>query len=133
MAHVNLRAKALNTVWRAIQNGELPTLQKAKVPCVDCGAPAIHYDHRDYSKPLDVEPVCQSCNISRGPAIPHICPTGSCPDCEYKRDANLNPRLPQQSCQRCQHRWVSRMDRLPLRCPRCCSIKLQVSKDATGK
>lgn len=38
--------------------------------CVDCGKQAEHYDHRDYNKPLDIEPVCQRCNFNRGPAIP---------------------------------------------------------------
>lgn len=37
--------------------------------CVDCQAPAIEYDHRDYSKPLAVEPVCRRCNLRRGPAL----------------------------------------------------------------
>lgn len=34
--------------------------------CVDCGAEALCYDHRDYTKPLDVQPVCRSCNVKRG-------------------------------------------------------------------
>lgn len=38
--------------------------------CVDCGAKATDYDHRDYNKPIDVEPVCRSCNLKRGPAKP---------------------------------------------------------------
>lgn len=42
--------------------------------CVDCGKPAECYDHRDYSKPLDVEPVCIPCNSSRGTGIPFIAP-----------------------------------------------------------
>jgi hypothetical protein len=29
------------------------------------------YDHRDYNQPLQVEPVCSPCNISRGPALSH--------------------------------------------------------------
>jgi hypothetical protein len=37
--------------------------------CTDCGATATDYDHRDYNKPLDVDPVCRSCNFRRGPAI----------------------------------------------------------------
>jgi len=37
--------------------------------CVDCGAQAFDYDHRDYRKPLEIEPVCRSCNIKRGPAL----------------------------------------------------------------
>lgn len=36
--------------------------------CADCCVPASEYDHRDYSKPLAVEPVCRRCNRRRGPA-----------------------------------------------------------------
>lgn len=38
--------------------------------CVDCGAVAEHYEHRDYNRPLDVEPTCRSCNYRRGNAKP---------------------------------------------------------------
>lgn len=38
--------------------------------CTDCNAPAECYDHRDYNEPLRVEPVCRSCNVMRGPALP---------------------------------------------------------------
>ena len=37
--------------------------------CADCGEQAKFYDHRDYSKPLVVQPVCHSCNILRGPGL----------------------------------------------------------------
>lgn len=37
--------------------------------CVDCGLPAQAYDHRYYSHPLEVDPVCLSCNNKRGPAL----------------------------------------------------------------
>lgn len=37
--------------------------------CVDCGRQAFDWDHRDYTKPLHVEPVCRSCNGKRGPAL----------------------------------------------------------------
>lgn len=37
--------------------------------CVDCGGHAIEYDHRDYDKPLQVDPVCRRCNLRRGPAV----------------------------------------------------------------
>ena len=37
--------------------------------CVDCGRPAREYDHRDYNKPLAVDPVCNCCNGKRGAAI----------------------------------------------------------------
>jgi hypothetical protein len=60
--------EAHSAVRRAVKRGEL---QPATVfACVDCGKPAQCYDHRDYSKPLDVEPVCTSCNLKRGPAKP---------------------------------------------------------------
>lgn len=59
--------KANSAVSHAVAKGELPRLD-GEIPCVDCGKPAQHYDHRDYSKPLDVAPVCWHCNRARGPA-----------------------------------------------------------------
>lgn len=59
--------KAMYAVSRAIKKGDLPKLD-GTIACVDCGKPACDYDHRDYSKPLQVEPVCRSCNLLRGPA-----------------------------------------------------------------
>lgn len=61
------RAKAMQSVAKAVRVGDM---KKAKeCTCVDCGKPAIDYDHREYLKPLDVVPVCRSCNLKRGPAI----------------------------------------------------------------
>jgi hypothetical protein len=37
--------------------------------CRDCGRPAWVWDHRYYSEPLVVEPVCGPCNRARGPAL----------------------------------------------------------------
>jgi hypothetical protein len=37
--------------------------------CVDCGDRAAHWEHRDYTKPLDVEPACMSCNFKRGAGL----------------------------------------------------------------
>lgn len=54
-------------VSKAIRRGELT--RAAEHRCVDCGKQARDWDHRDYNKPLDVEPVCHRCNILRGPAI----------------------------------------------------------------
>jgi len=54
-------------VGAAIRLGKLPKLD-GSIMCADCGVPACQYDHRDYSKPLEVDPVCQSCNRKRGPA-----------------------------------------------------------------
>lgn len=55
-------------VARAVRRGELPKVNTLR--CVDCGGQAREYDHRDYNKPLEVEPVCNLCNRQRGPAIP---------------------------------------------------------------
>ena len=54
-------------VSAAIKQGLLP--HPSECACTDCGKPARDYDHRDYRKPLDVDPVCRSCNKRRGPAI----------------------------------------------------------------
>ena len=61
--------EAHSAVRRAVKRGELQPA--TAFACVDCGKPAQCYDHRDYSKPLDVVPVCHSCNHKRGPAKPH--------------------------------------------------------------
>lgn len=54
-------------VARAIRLGSLQ--RPHDFHCADCGGAAIHYDHRDYSQPLAVEPVCRKCNYKRGPAL----------------------------------------------------------------
>jgi len=63
-------AKASRLVRRAIVRGELPPAYGQK--CTDCGNPATVYDHRDYAKPLEVEAVCNGCNVKRGPALPFV-------------------------------------------------------------
>ena len=65
-----LQAKALYIVRRAVKAGQLQKLD-GTVGCTDCRASATGYDHRDYSCPLVVEPVCASCNVRRGPAKPY--------------------------------------------------------------
>lgn len=60
------RNDAASRISVEMYKGRLPRLSKNNVPCVDCGNRAVHYDHRDYAKPLEVEPVCQSCNMKRG-------------------------------------------------------------------
>lgn len=60
--------KAMAEVARAIKKGKLKSPKE--FDCVDCGKPAICYDHRDYNKPLEVVPVCSKCNHKRGLAIP---------------------------------------------------------------
>jgi DNA-directed RNA polymerase subunit RPC12/RpoP len=62
-----IMAAASHAVYVAIVSGALKPATEHS--CVDCGAPATCYDHRDYSKPLEVEPVCRACNVCRGPGI----------------------------------------------------------------
>jgi hypothetical protein len=59
--------EAYRIVSRAVRHGEIPPARQ--LACADCGAQALHYDHRDYGRPLDVQPVCRSCNYRRGSAI----------------------------------------------------------------
>lgn len=66
-----LRILAATKVHKAIKDGVLINLSKNIVECVDCGKRATSYDHRDYRKPLQVDPVCQSCNCRRGPGSPY--------------------------------------------------------------
>jgi len=62
------RKNAHGKVRYAIKRGVLPPITDG-VLCVDCGNQATEYDHRDYNKPLDVEPTCRRCNMRRGPGI----------------------------------------------------------------
>lgn len=64
---VEIRSSVGAAIRKAVVSGGIQKLD-GSVPCVDCGKPARHYDHRDYTKPLDVAPVCRSCNFKRGPA-----------------------------------------------------------------
>jgi hypothetical protein len=77
MAH--RRAPSALAVEKAIKSGSLPTAKSQK--CVDCGRQATCYDHRDYSKPLEVQAVCRACNSKRGPGIPYW--DGDSADPEY--------------------------------------------------
>ena len=63
-------ARAASAVQKALKCGQLPRIT-AQTKCVDCSRPAQVYDHRDYGKPLEVEPVCQRCNVHRGPGLPY--------------------------------------------------------------
>lgn len=84
------RDRASLAVARAIREGKLP--HPSGLQCVDCAADAMEYEHRDYNKPLVVVPICRSCNLRRGPAIPlegtirQIVSTGSAP---YRRRADV--------------------------------------------
>ena len=56
--------RAHRMVKAAIKRGVLPP--PSELGCADCLNDAQVYDHRDYRKPLDVDPVCRSCNRRRG-------------------------------------------------------------------
>lgn len=67
---ISVRARARGKVANAVKRGTLPNLTTTIVPCIDCGKRASQYDHRDYRKPLDVQPVCLICNCKRGAGLP---------------------------------------------------------------
>jgi len=62
-----VRSRCHAAVARLIQLGALD--RPANLICVDCGKQAAQYDHRDYTHPIDVEPVCRQCNLLRGPGL----------------------------------------------------------------
>lgn len=62
------QSRAHAAVRVAIKRGLLPRLRDGDYACADCGGLALEYDHRDYGRPLDVDPVCRSCNHKRGTA-----------------------------------------------------------------
>lgn len=63
----SVQYRAHKAVAEAIRRGELP--RPSSKCCTDCGSPATCYDHRDYSRPLEVQAVCRRCNALRGPAL----------------------------------------------------------------
>lgn len=62
-----LREKAHRLVSEAVREGRLPRLAVVEIACVDCGSRATVWEHRDYTKPLDVQPTCRGCDKRRGP------------------------------------------------------------------
>ena len=64
----SIRSRASSAVTAAVRRGALRNLRADHIPCVECGKRATTYDHRDYSKPLEVDPVCRRCNRIRPPA-----------------------------------------------------------------
>ena len=60
-------------VKQAIKTNKLVSLKSIYISCSDCLVErATVYDHRDYSKPLNVVPLCHPCNLKRGAGVP-IC------------------------------------------------------------
>lgn len=93
--------RAHSLIQAAVKRGLIPNLKSGLVACVDCGAVAHEWDHRDYGRPFDVEPVCRRCNKRRGTAtwptaerfeFPHHQPAGypaagePCPGDAHERD-----------------------------------------------
>jgi len=61
-AHPEKNAAHL-AVFNAVRRKDLPRVSTCD--CVDCGIQAAEYHHEDYSKPLDVEPLCRLCHTKR--------------------------------------------------------------------
>src|SRR5436190_23131036 len=104
-----LREKAGAAVYRAVRLGNLQNLKTSVVPCVDCGKKASVYHHENYKKPLEVEPLCISCNILRGTNAPTIKENKSkkrpqCPQCQGYQ-VLYRARDHTYSCRRCGCRW----------------------------
>ena len=99
-----LKTKASSLVNRAVQSGSLPSPKT--LVCFDCGKHAAVYDHRDYHKPLEVVPVCSSCNRKRGMANHEV------------TNEPVRRIILVLECQRCKHEWIPRKQ--PVRqCPKC--------------
>ena len=61
--------QAHHIVASAVRVGLLPSLTDCNIVCSDCKQRrATAWEHRDYSKPLYVRPVCDSCNGKAGRA-----------------------------------------------------------------
>lgn len=69
-AHRTEGSRAVAEVTKAIVRGDLK--RASHHVCADCGTQARDWDHRDYTRPLDVVPVCRSCNLKRGPAFDSV-------------------------------------------------------------
>ena len=77
----DLASRASRITAKRIKAGQLAPLN-GTIPCQDCGAPATEYDHRDYQKPEEVEPVCRLCNVLRGHALNYKDTDCACPRCQ---------------------------------------------------
>ena len=62
--HIRVRV----SIWL----GLIPSARRLNTACEDCGKVAECYDHRDYTEPLMVVPVCFACNKRRGQGYPQL-------------------------------------------------------------
>jgi hypothetical protein len=68
-SQLQIKHKAIRKITAAaVRAGFLQ--HPSDLDCMDCGKPAECYDHRDYNMPLEVQPVCCSCNSARGAGVP---------------------------------------------------------------
>ena len=69
----SIHAPTQRATRAAVNAGVLP--HPSTLTCEDCGGPAVLYDHRDYTQPLQVAAVCHGCNLKRGPGkLPNNAP-----------------------------------------------------------
>lgn len=62
-----LQHRGHSATTKRIKSGALVNLRKANnVKCTDCSSIATIYHHEDYSKPLEVVPLCEPCNAAKG-------------------------------------------------------------------
>lgn len=128
---MSLAEKATSKVQSAVARGILPKID-GSISCMDCGKPARCYDHRDYLKPLEVDPVCHKCNKKRGRAKNHI----------PKREPRINGygifaglkkvigTLQILQCLKCLHQWPPRQEDVRM-CPKCKTVNWdKVKNDA---
>jgi hypothetical protein len=93
-----LRNVARGVICYAMQKGRLLDLSKANVQCVDCGKRALVWDHRDYTKPMLVDPVCYSCNGLRGQGEPKLLSGKElCLDFVRRYDIDLRELMPKKT------------------------------------
>ena len=67
LQYMKMRGWAASVVQNAKYRGYVGRPEDQK--CVDCGKQAKHWEHRNYARPLIIEPVCQSCNLKRKHSI----------------------------------------------------------------
>ena len=106
--------------------------------CVDCGRSADSYDHRDYFKPLQAEPVCNGCNRRRGSAILTLKKLKR--GLKFKDPRNLYEPYPKtiqqimaQGCRKCGWSWKLRVIN-PVKCPNAkCQAWMPLKKQVEAK
>ena len=84
---------ARKRVLRAVRKGILPNLKEVEIKCIHCEKRAEVYDHRDYNNPLEVNPVCRSCNRKLEPAKRRIYEIT-----RAREQSDLSGRLLSSSC-----------------------------------